>query len=138
VDEARLKDIPLFSRLTKRQRTQLARHVREVEIPTGEHLVDEGEHSFEFFVIVEGSAAVVGGGTHLTDLGPGDFLGEIGLVQHKDRTASVIATKPIKAIVMDETGFREMEEHIPAVAREIDAAIEERLERDRLFRSPQG
>jgi CRP-like cAMP-binding protein len=133
VDGSRLKEIPLFARLSPRQRNQVARHVREVEIDRGDHVVDEGERSYEFFVIEAGTAAVVSGGKHVTDLGPGDFLGEIGLVKHGERTASVIATAPIKALAIGGEDFREIKRSMPQVAREIDAAIVERLERDRLF-----
>jgi CRP/FNR family cyclic AMP-dependent transcriptional regulator len=133
VDGSRLREIPLFARLSPRQRNQVARHAREVEIARGEHLVDEGESSQEFFVIEEGTAAVVSGGKHVADLGRGDFLGEIGLVRDRDRTASVIATSRVKAIVIPGAEFRDMRRSMPQLAREIDAAIEERLERDRLF-----
>jgi CRP/FNR family transcriptional regulator, cyclic AMP receptor protein len=133
MDESRLKGIALFAQLSKRERSKLARHLVEVEVPLGEHVVKEGEISHEFFVIEEGTAAVISSGKHLTDLGPGDFLGEIGLVQRSDRTASVIATSPIKAIVMAEEDFLAMSRSIPEVARQIDAAMQERLERDRQF-----
>jgi CRP-like cAMP-binding protein len=133
VDAALLKEIPLFGWLSKRQRTKLAQHIREVELAPGEHLVDEGESAYQFFVIREGHAAVISGGRHLRDLGPGDFLGEIGLVQHRDRTASVIASSRIKALVMEEEDFQAMARSMPTVAEQLDAAIEERLARDRLF-----
>ena len=107
--------------------------MQEVEVARGEHLVDEGDWAYDFFVIEEGSAAVISGGKHLTDLGPGDFLGEIGLMQHRDRTASVIATSAIKAIMISQKDFLDMARAFPTVAREIEAAMEERLERDRLF-----
>jgi len=128
-----LRDLPLFARLSERQRAKVARHLRAVEVARGEHLVDEGQFSYEFFVIIEGAAAVVSANKHLTDLGPGDFLGEIGLVRGSDRTASVIATTQVKALVMSADDFRGMKRSLPTVAREIDAAIVRRLERDRLF-----
>ena len=133
MDPARLREIPLFSGLSERQPKRLAEHVREVEVPRGEHLVDEGQFAYEFFVIEDGRAAVVSGSMHLADLGPHDFLGEIGLVRRGQRTASVIATSPIKALVMSRQDFRRMTRALPSVARQIDAAIEERLERNRLF-----
>ena len=65
--------------------------------------------------------------------GIGDFLGEIGLVRGRGRTASVIATSNVTAIVMYAADFRAMKESMPTVARQIDEAIENRLARDRLF-----
>jgi CRP-like cAMP-binding protein len=140
MDEARLREIPLFAQLSKRQRGGLAPHTRTLEVGPGYHLVKEGDFAHQFFLIEEGKAAVIASGRHLTDLGRGDFLGEIGLVRQIDRTASVIATTPLRAIVMDEQGFRKMTRSMPNVRRQIEAAIEWRLERDRLFgleRSPE-
>jgi F-box and leucine-rich repeat protein 7 len=133
VDAARLKQLPLFGVLSDRQRAKVAEHCHGVVIPQGEHLLDEGYSAYEFFIIEEGRAAVVSGGKHLRDLGPGDFLGEIGVVRDRDRTASVIATSTVKAIAMSANDFREMKDSTPKIARQIDEAIEERLQRDRLF-----
>jgi CRP-like cAMP-binding protein len=111
----------------------VAEHCHGVLVEQGQHLLDEGHSAYEFFVIEEGTAAVTSGGKHLRDIGPGDFLGEIALLRGKERTASVIATSTIRAIAMSGQDFREMTEASPKVAQQIEEAIEERLERDRLF-----
>ena len=133
MDEARLAAIPLFAGLSARQRRGLCKQVREIEIQPGEHLVDEGELSQQFFVIEQGRAAVIAGGKHVSDLGPGDFVGEIGLVRYPARTASVIATASLRAIVMDEKAFRRMSRQMPDVRARLAAAVEARLQRDREF-----
>jgi CRP-like cAMP-binding protein len=133
MDEARLSKIPLFAPLSKRQRGRLARHASSLEVGPGYHLVNEGEFAHQFFLIEEGKAAVIASGRHITDLAAGDFLGEIALVRGIGRTASVITTTPMRAIVMDEEGFRRMSRSMPTVMAEIEATIESRLERDRLF-----
>ena len=133
VDPARLKALSLFAPLSDRQRAKVAPHCHAVVIPQGEHLLDEGYSAYEFFVIEEGKAAVVSAGKHLRDLGPGDFLGEIAILSQKARTASVIAVSTVKAIAMSANDFRDMTESIPEVAKQINEAAQERLERDRLF-----
>ena len=133
MDESRLDGIPLFAGLTTGQRRKLAREMREVRLAEGDHLVDEGEFPLDFFVICEGNAAVISRGKHLTDLGPGDFLGEIGLLQEALRTASVIATSPIAALAIPARVFREMASSMPEASEQIKAAMQERLERDRVF-----
>jgi CRP/FNR family transcriptional regulator, cyclic AMP receptor protein len=133
MDEARLRSVPLFAELSRRQLGKLAAHVQQREIGSGERLLTEGNLAYEFFVIEEGRAAVVASGKHLTDLGPGDFLGEIALVRGWARTASVIATGPVKALVIDEEGFRRLARSAPSVATQINAAVRERLNRDLLF-----
>lgn len=133
VDGVRLKAVPLFALLSDRRRNQLAGVCHELAIDRGEHLVDEGQFAYEFYVIEEGTAAVVGSGKHLTDLRPGDFFGEIALLRGGERTASVIATSPVKAFAMYRADFEEMTRSLPNVATQIEATIEERLARDRMF-----
>jgi CRP-like cAMP-binding protein len=129
MDPARLKAIPLFAGLTEREREQVARWADELDVPEGKHLVDEGRFAHEFFVIEEGTAEVRHGDEKLTELGPGDFFGEIALVEHQRRTASVIATSPMRTIVMFGRDFSQMESEIPSVAAQIRQAIEERRPR---------
>jgi CRP/FNR family cyclic AMP-dependent transcriptional regulator len=133
MDEARLERIPLFAELSRRRRRRLLAHLRELRIGPGDHIVDEGESAHEFFVIEEGRAAVIAEGKHLTELGPGDFLGEIGLLRGSARTSSVIALTPVTALVMNEEAFRRMARSMPKVATQITAAADERLRRDGLF-----
>ncbi len=126
MDERRLKELDLFSGLSKRERKALAPHTDELDLPEGRELVREGEFAYEFFVIEAGRAEVVRDGQHVADLGPGDFLGEMGIVAHATRNASVIARSPITVVVMTEQDFRMMERSIPAVAERIRQAVEER------------
>jgi CRP/FNR family transcriptional regulator, cyclic AMP receptor protein len=129
MDATRLKSIPLFAELSEREREQVARWADELDVPEGKHLVDEGRFAHEFFVIEEGTAEVRHGDEKLTVLGPGDFFGEIALVEHQRRTASVIATSPMRTIVMFGRDFRQMEAEMPSVAARIRQAIEERRPR---------
>lgn len=133
VDGSRLKPLSLFARLSDRERDQVAQHCHAVIVQQGDKLLDEGYSAYEFFVIEDGTAAVVRGGKHLRDVGPGDFLGEIALLRGDPRTASVIATSPVKAIAMSGQDFREMIESSPKIRRLMEESVDERLKRDRLF-----
>jgi CRP/FNR family transcriptional regulator, cyclic AMP receptor protein len=126
VDEGRLKELDLFSGLSRRERKSLAQHADELDIPEGRQLVREGDFAYEFFVIESGRAEVVRDGEHVADLGPGDFLGEMGIVARATRNASVIARSPMTVVVMTEQEFRSMERAIPSVAERIRQAVEER------------
>jgi CRP-like cAMP-binding protein len=126
MDPVRLKSISLFAELSDSEREQVARWADEVDVPEGKHLVDEGKFAYEFFVIEEGTAAVSHGDDIIAELGPGDFFGEIALVEHVRRTASVVATSPMRAVVMFGRDFRSMENEIPAVAARIKQAVEDR------------
>ena len=126
VDAKSLNGIPLFAELSKKDREQIARWADEIDEPVGFTLVDQGRFAHEFFVLLEGTVDVRKDDQHLTDLGPGDFFGEIALVEDERRTASVIATTPVRAIVMPSREFRAMRNQMPAVCARIEAAIKER------------
>ncbi|HVF09057.1 MAG TPA: cyclic nucleotide-binding domain-containing protein, partial [Actinomycetota bacterium] len=72
------------------------------------------------------SVEVTQDGRHLTDLSAGDFFGEVALVAHDRRTASVVASTPITAIVMHQRDFDMMQRAIPHVAEKIHEAVRER------------
>jgi CRP-like cAMP-binding protein len=91
--------------------------------------VDEGAFAHEFFVLLDGNVDVTQDGKHLADLGPGDFFGEVALVEHDRRTASVVASTPISAIVMHQRDFDMMQRELPHVAEKIHEAVHERSPR---------
>ena len=126
MDAARLKNLPLFSELSDQEREQVARWADEVDVPAQKHLIDQGQFGYEFFVIEAGKAEVKRGEESIAQLGPGDFFGEIALLEADRRTASVIATEPMTAIVMTRQQFISMEESMPSVAARIKQAIEDR------------
>ncbi|HEX6230429.1 MAG TPA: cyclic nucleotide-binding domain-containing protein [Actinomycetota bacterium] len=128
MDAAHLKDLPLFRDLSQREREKLARWADEVDLPAGKALIEQGAFPHEFFVLQEGTAEVTYDGRHLADLGPGDFFGEIALVEHHRRTASVITTSPARVIVMATREFEAMERELPEVAERIRQTMVARRE----------
>ena len=128
MDESQLASIDLFSSLSKRERNEIANRAEEIEVQAGTHLVREGEFAYEFFVIEEGSAEVVRDGEHVADLGPGDFLGEMGIVTQSPRNASVVAREPTRVMVLSEQDFRGVARSFPTVAEQIREAVRERSE----------
>jgi CRP/FNR family cyclic AMP-dependent transcriptional regulator len=129
VDAAELRSIPLFAKLSDAERSQIALWADEVDIPEGKKLAEEGEFAYQFFVIREGTAEVTKDGKHLAELGVDDFFGEIGLVESERRTATVVATSPMRVVVMFGPHFRRMEREMPKIAEEIRGAIRDRLAR---------
>jgi CRP/FNR family transcriptional regulator, cyclic AMP receptor protein len=128
MDLKQLQGIRFFSSLSKKELERLAQWTDEVAVNEGQELAKEGEFAHEFFVIEEGSADVIQGGERVAELGPGDFFGEIGLIETERRTASVVATQPMKLIVMFQREFKQMEQEMPVVADRIRAAIRARLD----------
>jgi CRP/FNR family cyclic AMP-dependent transcriptional regulator len=126
MDEARLREIPLFAGLGKKERREVAKLADEVEVEPGRHLVREGEFAYEFFAIEEGTAEVRRRDQLLAELGPGDFFGEMGLIGQVTRNASVVATAPTRVLVLTGSSFRHIERELPGVSKQIRKAIEER------------
>jgi CRP-like cAMP-binding protein len=127
VDAKRLASVELFSALSKRELAQLAQWTDELTFPEGKELAREGTFAHEFFVIEDGAVEVVQDGRRIAELGPGDFFGEIGLLETERRTASVVTTSPVTAIVMFQREFRQMEKEMPTVAAQVRQAIRDRL-----------
>ncbi|MGH2680763.1 MAG: cyclic nucleotide-binding domain-containing protein [Actinomycetota bacterium] len=129
MDAKSLERVPLFAGLSHRDREKVARRADTVDLPEGRHLLDEGRLPHEFFVILEGEVEVFHEGARLALLGPGDFFGEIALIEHGRRTASVVTTTPTSLAVMSPTSFDAMRRELPQVAARIDEAIRERMPR---------
>jgi CRP/FNR family cyclic AMP-dependent transcriptional regulator len=128
VNEARLKSISLFEGLSKKERRRVAQCADEVDIREGKRLVAEGDFAYEFFVIEQGTAEVTHGGKRLAELGPGDFLGEMGVLERAPRNANVVATSPMTVIVMTGRDLRQIGREMPEVTQQITAAAERRAQ----------
>jgi CRP-like cAMP-binding protein len=122
-----LESVALFASLSRGERERIARWMDEVDVPAGKELTSEGGFGHEFFVIEDGTASVRHGDEEIANLGPGDFFGEIALLETERRTATVIAETPMRLIVMFEREFRQMERELPSVADRVRSAIYARL-----------
>lgn len=123
MDKARLKTVPFFSNMSKRELAAMAQQTDDLDVPAGKVLAREGEIGHEFFVIDEGTAEVTRGGEHVADLGPGDFFGELALLEEDRRTATVTASSPARVIVMTRQSFRALDRTMPGVHATVAEAI---------------
>jgi CRP/FNR family transcriptional regulator, cyclic AMP receptor protein len=126
LDASRLKSLPLFQDVPDDELTQIATFAQEVLVDEGRELVREGDFSYEFMAIEEGEAEVSRHGEHLADLGPGDFFGEIGLLEKTLRTATVKAKTPMRLVTLTGWDLKRMERHIPEAIERVRATLEER------------
>ena len=107
-----LSRVPLFSGCSKRDLQTIARVVKDIDHRSGTVIAREGEPGVGLFVIVDGTADVTIGGAKKATLGPGDFFGEIALLDGGPRTATVTATSDIQLLGLTEWVFRGlMQEH---------------------------
>jgi CRP-like cAMP-binding protein len=129
-DPLLLASFAIFQPLSHEERRRLVNLLAVDDVPEGHALNVEGDSGYRFFVIVEGEAEVVQGGSVVRRLGPGDHFGEISILGEGRRTASVVAATPMKVLVMFGTAFRLMEQEFPAVARAIYSDAASRLDDD--------
>jgi CRP/FNR family cyclic AMP-dependent transcriptional regulator len=126
MDPARLKSIRLFEPFSDDQLRSIAPFANETSVPEGERLVKEGDFSYELIGIEQGTAAVMRDDERVAELGPGDFFGEIGLMERSLRTATVVATSPMRLITLTRWELSRMEKSMPEVLEQLHAAVEER------------
>lgn len=126
MDTNRLKSLPLFESVSDEELEQIAPFVSEVSVSAGKHLADEGDYAYTFMAIEEGSAEVRRGEEVVARLGAGDFFGEVGLLDTETRTATVVATAPMRLITLDRWDMKRLEKSIPAAVERIRAAAAER------------
>ena len=122
-----IKQVPLFARCSKQNLQQVASITDEIDAPAGRALTREGRTGHEFFVLIEGEAEVVHDSKRLRTLVPGDFFGEIALISHVPRTATVTTISPVRALVISAHDFRALVDRSPAVALQVLEAVAERL-----------
>ena len=111
-----LQSVPLFAELDERELEQLARQMHERRFPEGADVTSEGAGGAGFFVIAEGNADVTVGGEHRASLGPGDFFGEVALIDTGVRSASITAATDLLCYGLTPWEFRPFVEEHPKVA----------------------
>jgi CRP-like cAMP-binding protein len=126
MEESKLRTVPLFAGLSREQLQRLARVTDEVVLPSGSRLIGEGSFSHEFLLITSGEAEVRRGGELIARLGPGDFAGEVGVMNDARRNASVTAASELAAIVMTARDLRQVAREMPSVGTRIADAIKAR------------
>jgi CRP/FNR family cyclic AMP-dependent transcriptional regulator len=122
-----LRLVPLFNGLTEGSFEAVAKLASEAEYAIGEELVRQGAPGDSFFIMVNGRARVDRDGKTLGELGPGDFLGEIALIDGSPRTATVTALDPIQAFVIQRDGFLELIDRIPAFRLDVLSCLSQRI-----------
>ena len=126
-----LRRVPLFASCSKAELRELARSADGIDLRDGAVLTREERSGREFFILVEGTARVTRKGRKLTDLGAGDWFGEIALLTNAPRTATVTATSPVRVLVLTNRAFKGVVETMPSVALKVLASLGDRLDADR-------
>jgi len=127
MDEARLKQIAPFAPLSTAERKMLARVVDEFSAPAGATIVQQGDYGYEFMVIEEGTVDVLHDGAHVRTLGPGEFFGELAVLDDGgQRNATIVATAPVRLVRISAYYMRVVRERMPKLGEQIDRVVADR------------
>jgi CRP/FNR family transcriptional regulator, cyclic AMP receptor protein len=122
-----IKGVPLFGECSRKHLNEIAGIADEIDLREGKELTQQGRPGREFFVLIEGTADVKKGNRRVNRMGPGDFFGEIALVTQRPRTATVVATSPVRALVITDRSFRSLLQHQPEIQSKVMSALAARL-----------
>jgi CBS domain-containing protein len=128
VDVERLRQLPLFEDLDFHDLSMLTHHVGEVHLSEGQVLFEEGSIPYEMFMVEEGTAEVTVSGAPVGRIGPGDVVGEIGLLRLERRMATVRVTSPIRAVTVSAEDLQLIEGEMPEIARHLRSIMAHREE----------
>lgn len=126
MDAARLKRISVFADLDDEALGHIAALAAEVSVPAGKELVREGDYSYDLLAIEEGTAKVERGGEHIADLGAGDVIGEMGVLERDQRNATVTATSPMLLATLTSWDIRKLRRSAPDAVEHLRALVERR------------
>lgn len=124
-----LASLRFFEGFTTEELARVARLGEEVEARRGALLMDQGDPGRECFVVVEGSASVYVGGDYVATSGPGSMVGEMALVDHRPRTASVVADTDMRLLRFDARHFRQLLDEMPKASERVMTMLHERARR---------
>src|SRR4051812_7402850 len=126
MDAERLKSVAPFDSLPDGEREKFAVWVGELKVDAGRHLADQGDYAYELFVIEDGQAEVHQDGEKIADLGPGEFFGEMGVLERAPRNATVVASTPMTLFTLSHWDVKRLERQAPDAVGALRDAVEQR------------
>jgi CRP/FNR family cyclic AMP-dependent transcriptional regulator len=126
MDAERLKSVTPFDSLSDRTRERFAIWVTELKVDEGRHLADQGDWAYELFMIEDGTASVVQDGNEIAELGPGEFFGEMGVLERAQRNATVIAKTPMRLLILSHWDVTRLRRDSPEAIEQLEAEIARR------------
>jgi CRP-like cAMP-binding protein len=122
-----LAAVPMFAACSKREAQAVCRAATEIDVPAGKALTTEGERGQEFIIVISGKAVADRGGKEVATFGPGDYFGEIALLDPGPRTATVVAETPMTVAVVAQRDFAQLLADVPTLSTKILRGLARRL-----------
>jgi CRP/FNR family transcriptional regulator, cyclic AMP receptor protein len=126
IDE-QLAAVPLFEGLSKKQLRRISSLMTRLELPAGKALTREGQQGYEFFIVLEGEVEVRQGDRVVATRGPGEYVGEIALLDKRPRTATVVAATSVSVEVLSRREFVSLLAQASELSEQILATMAQRL-----------
>ncbi len=124
---AKLADVPFFDGWSKEELAHVDRVAEWVDYRPGETLIKQGTTGYEFIVILEGDVDVAVDGQTIAELGPGDHVGEMALLDGSPRNATVTAKTAVRALLVGSREFRGLVDQVPSLDRKLLVSLTRRL-----------
>lgn len=123
-----LRHLALFANMSNAELERLAALGEPVDAEAGAILIDQGDVGTECFLVVEGEAAIFSGPQHVATIGPGTVVGEMALIGHRPRNASVRAQSGMRLLAFDIAHFKRVLDEMPAARDHIYGLLRARAE----------
>lgn len=125
--DQRLASVPIFSGLSRRQRQRLLDQAKVVDHQAGREVASEGKGAMALHLLLSGGASVSVRGEQVRTLGPGDYFGEISLIDGKPRSATVTTTEPTRTLAVPHLVFDQLLDDDASVAKAVLLVLCQRL-----------
>lgn len=122
-----LREVPLLASCTNKELTKVAKAADEIKMTAGTLLVDQGQTGREAFIIVDGTVSVKRNNRKIAELGPGDVLGELSLLDHGPRTATAVCDTDCQLLVLDQRHFLSVLDDVPSMNHKLLANLASRI-----------
>jgi len=123
-----LRDVAFFAGFEPGELDRVAELAEEVEADPGAVIIDQGRVGRECFVVLEGEATVLVGDDVVATIGKGSMIGEMALVEHRPRSASVVADTAMRMVAFDTEAFRQLLTEMPKAYDRVITTLGARLE----------
>ena len=121
-----LRHIALFARMSEAELARVAALGEPVDAEVGAMLTNQGDVGRECFLVLEGEAGVFAAGQHVASIGPGTVVGEMALVGHRPRNATVTAQTVMRLLSFNISSFKKVLDEMPAAQKHIYGLLEAR------------
>lgn len=126
-----LAEVPFFEGFPPEDLRRVLDLSEQVEVPAGTVLVDQGDTGTDCFLILEGTASVYVRGEYVATSGPGSMVGEMALIDHRPRTATVVADTDMKLLRFRTKAFRTLLDEMPKASERVMTMLRARLQAGR-------